>query len=104
MSKVTKKERQSGIITAISRTEEEKVRRTIKRMSRMYAAHRTFVGKGFIQRNDPCYCGSEKKFKDCCWHKHAAKQSQGTTSETLNYINKQDKYFDKKMGRNKDVK
>lgn len=25
-----------------------------------------------IQRNDPCNCGSGKKFKKCCMHSHSA--------------------------------
>jgi len=27
--------------------------------------------KGFM-RNQPCICGSGKKFKKCCWNKYAA--------------------------------
>lgn len=26
-----------------------------------------------IGRNDKCYCGSGKKFKHCCYHKHNTK-------------------------------
>jgi uncharacterized protein YchJ len=28
---------------------------------------RTIVGSSRIPRNEPCICGSGKKFKHCCW-------------------------------------
>ncbi len=28
--------------------------------------------KGWM-RNQPCVCGSGKKFKKCCWHKYSGK-------------------------------
>lgn len=29
-----------------------------------------------IGRNDPCHCGSSKKYKKCCWPKDAAAAAQ----------------------------
>ena len=28
---------------------------------------KTIINEHNIGRNDPCYCGSGKKFKKCCW-------------------------------------
>ena len=103
--KITKAQRRLGMKQAMSRCPEENQHRTLQRMNRMEPLNpRTHVSDMHIQRNDPCYCGSGKKFKDCHWYEQTAQQGKGMTPETLAYIKKQDTYFDKKMGRKKDDK
>lgn len=124
LKKITRDDRRAGIKRALARTDEEKQKRLVKRMGRMSVSPRTFVGKHFIQRNDPCYCGNthagvylldetgeplldsegekiEKpvKFKNCCWAKHAGKQGTRLTPAEKEFVEKQDKYFAKKQGR-----
>lgn len=43
---------------------------------------RTLVGKFHLGRNDLCYCGSEIKFKHCCFHKHGRLEPGTITPET----------------------
>ena len=38
----------------------------IEAMARYKAMHTPVVKKYKINRNDPCPCGSQKKFKNCC--------------------------------------
>jgi SWIM/SEC-C metal-binding protein len=42
----------------------------------------TKINKHNIGRNDPCYCGSEKKFKKCCAHITGLKRNGGETHAT----------------------
>jgi hypothetical protein len=56
---------------------------------------RTFVGQFFIGRNDPCYCGSERKFKHCCWSQHAILTDADSSPERLKAQQKTEAYFKK---------
>lgn len=41
-------------------------KRMIEAMARYKARHTTLVKEHKIGRNDPCPCGSGKKYKNCC--------------------------------------
>lgn len=77
------------------RTPEEQAEREYKGlMKRMANTNiRTYTGQTFIGRNDSCYCGSRRKFKHCCWVKHAVIEED--TEEVLRSREKVQKYFDK---------
>lgn len=72
------------------------LRRIVVWMCRKAINTRTIRGKQWIGRNDPCYCGSEKKFKKCCWVKHAVLRGGTMTPEMVKFVKKQDAYFAKR--------
>ena len=81
---------------------EEVKMQTSRRAMRNPPHPRTFVGRVFLGRNDPCYCGNTYgggsqpvKFKDCCWRKHAVLPSGTMTPVLAQYLKKQKVYFDK---------
>lgn len=37
-----------------------------------------------IGRNDPCPCGSKKKYKQCCWGKEKSKAKKKLTASWIN--------------------
>ena len=68
-------------------------RKLIKRMG--IISPRTFIGGMWIGRNELCYCGSKKKFKRCCWSKHAVLPRDKRTPETAKFAKKIEAYFNK---------
>jgi len=52
-------------------TEEEKIKKATNWLNRNPVNTKTLTGKVRIGRNEPCYCGSGKKFGHCCFSKHA---------------------------------
>lgn len=76
--------------------EKSKLKKIVAWMCRKPANIKTLKGKKRIQRNEPCYCGSGKKFKHCCFLKHAVLREGTMTPEMANYVKKQDAFFAKK--------
>jgi SWIM/SEC-C metal-binding protein len=51
----------------------------ISALKRLFNPPQPIVKSRHISRNDPCYCGSGKKYKKCCLGKDQAKHSQPET-------------------------
>ena len=95
-SKKLKARRKQTMKTILSKTpekiEKSEFKKTLTRMSLVNI--KTHHSGMRIQRNDPCFCGSKKKFKYCCYHKHATLPA----SESRELRKSQEKaqaYFDK---------
>ncbi len=72
-SKKLKALRKQAMKAILSKTPEEQAenehKKTLIKMSQVNI--KTHTSGIRIQRGELCYCGSKKKFKDCCYHKHA---------------------------------
>jgi hypothetical protein len=49
----------------------------------------------YMGRNEPCSCGSEKKYKKCCLSK-VNRELTGITQESIKAQKKEFRYYDKK--------
>lgn len=95
-SKILKARRKQRMEAIFLKTPEQiaesEYKKTLKKMSQVNIKIHT--GDVRIQRNDLCYCGSKRKFKYCCWAKHATIPA----SESQELVKSQAKaqiYFDK---------
>lgn len=62
----------------------------------------TYQAKQRIGRNDKCFCGSNLKFKHCCWNKYINElidKFSGESPELSEYLKKETVQMNKKYRR-----
>jgi len=62
---------------------------TIQWLNRRPINTKTHRNQIVLGRNDPCYCGSKKKFKHCCWSKQVAIMASTASVEADKYYKKE---------------
>lgn len=77
--------------------EDNKLTKIVKWLCRKPINTKTHRNEKVMQRNELCYCGSKKKFKHCCWAKHAVLETGSMSPEMAAFVKKQDVYFRKRQ-------